>query len=78
VASDREPELSHRLQETLDSGELIVNLRGEGDPAVLRRAVVDALAAVAERAGIREETIHIEHFRPARPVPTHRMAVVGV
>lgn len=74
VASDGEPELSHALQDELPSGELIVNLRAEGDPALLRRAVTDALAAVAGRHGVAAEAVHVEHFRPPRPSPTHRMA----
>lgn len=77
VGSDREAELSHALQGRLTSGELIVNLRAEGDPAVLRRAVGDALAVVTPPRGVRTETVHVEHFRPARPTPTHRMATLG-
>jgi len=76
VGSDREPELSHALTDPLSSGELIVNLRGEGDPAALRRAVADSLASVTAPLGVRAETVHMEHFRPSRPVPTYRMATV--
>lgn len=76
VGSDREPELSHALVEPLSSGELIVNLRGEGDPAALRSAVTGALASVSAPLGVRAETTHLEHFRPSRPVPTHRLATV--
>lgn len=76
VGSDREPEPSHLLQDELRSGELIVNLRGEGDPAVLRRAVAEALSAAAARRHVRTEAVHVEDFRPGRPVPTHRMAAV--
>jgi len=76
VASDREPELSHRLAEPLSAGELIVNLRGEGDPDALRRAVADSLASVAAQRRVDAAAVHVEHFRPARPVPTHRMATV--
>ena len=74
VGSDRAAELSHALQEELTSGELIVNLRAEGDPEFLRSSVVETLADVSARAGARVETIHMEHFRPARPSPTYRMA----
>ena len=76
VGSDREPELSHRLLDDLAAGELIVNLRGEGDPAALGRAVAGALAAATAAHGVRADTIHLEHFRPARPEPTHRMATM--
>lgn len=74
VGTDREPEASHRLDGDLRAGELLVNLRAEGDPQVLREAVGEALAVVASRVGARAEVMHMEHFRPARPSPTHRMA----
>jgi G3E family GTPase len=74
VGNDREPELSHALQDHVTSGELIVNLRAEGDPLVLRRAVGEALALATASPAVRTETVHMEHFRPARPTPTHRMA----
>ena len=74
VGSDREPELSHALQDDLNSGELIVNLRAEGDPDFLRNTLIETLAAISSRAGARVETVHMEHFRPARPSPTYRMA----
>jgi hypothetical protein len=76
VSSDREPELGHRLQDDLVSGELIMNLRAEGDPEILQRAVRQALATETARAGIIAEVVHMEHFRPARPSPTYRMATV--
>jgi len=74
VSSERDPELSHALADPLSAGELIVNLRGEGDPAVLQRSVVDALASVAAYHHVRADAVHMEHFRPSRPVPTHRLA----
>lgn len=77
VANDREPELSHALQDELCSGELILNLRAEGDPEFLRSTVVQILQAVTEGLGARTETRHTEHFRPARPEPTYRMVSGG-
>jgi G3E family GTPase len=76
VGSDRKPELSHTLQDDVRSGELIVNLRAEGDPELLRSAMLGTLAAVISRHGARGEPVHMEHFRPARPTPTHHMATV--
>jgi G3E family GTPase len=76
VASDRNPELSHLLQDELAGGELIVNLRAEGEPDVLRDVVTAALTAVAADARARADIVHMEHFRPARPSPTHRMATI--
>jgi G3E family GTPase len=76
VSGDRRPELSHLLQDELSSGELIVNLRAEGAPDALRDGVIDALTFVSASAGISWNLIHMEHFRPARPSPTYRLATV--
>lgn len=73
VRSAAAPEVSHRLAEPIDAGRLLVNLRAEADPDLLERALVEALRdALADLA---PEVVHCEHFRPGRPVPTHRMAV---
>jgi G3E family GTPase len=76
VGSDCDAELSHTLEDHMMSGELIVNLRAEGDPELLRAAVLGTLAAAAGRRNVRSETVHIEYFRPSRPTPTHHMATV--
>lgn len=76
VAGDREPEASHRLQDALASGELIINLRAEGDPDILRATVAAALETAAAGT-MRVETVHVEGFRPARPEPTYRLATAG-
>ena len=70
VRSDGVAELSHSLNAPLSAGELLLNLRAEADPELLRRSVLDAIAACGCEAEIR----HLEHFRPAKPQPTYRMA----
>ena len=70
VRRDGEAEVSHLLKEPLSSGELLINLRAEADPEVLRQAVAGALAV----SGCQAEIAHLEHFRPAKPQPTYRMA----
>lgn len=74
VRSDASPEMSHTLAEPLASGELVLNLRAEGDPEQLEAAVREALAACLEADAVRMHVDHLERFRPARPVPVHRMA----
>jgi len=77
VRNDGAVELAHRLKSPLASGELIVNLRAEEDPDKLRDAALDAFRAwEAEQAGRRAAVEHIEHFRPAKPTPTYRMAAL--
>lgn len=66
------PAVSHRLAEPVDIGRLLVNLRAEAAPEDLEAAVRSALDAVAARLPC--EILHLEHFRPGRPVPTHRFA----
>jgi G3E family GTPase len=74
VRSDGTPEMSHTLAEPLGSGELVLNLRAEGDPEQLEATIRGALAAASPEAGVRFHVDHLERFRPARPVPVHRMA----
>jgi len=74
VRSDFVPELSQRLQDPCTAGQLILNLRAEADPAVLKSAVEAATTALGERfPGLRVLLEHLEHFRPGKPQPTHRL-----
>jgi len=73
VGTDGRPESPHQLAEDLTDGELIVNLRAEGDPDRLKAVVLDGVKR-ATQGGVTAKLRHIEHFRPGRPVPTHRMA----
>ncbi|MGE3512765.1 MAG: GTP-binding protein [Vicinamibacterales bacterium] len=76
VGSDRRAEQIHELDSAIRSGDLILNLRAEGAPDVLLDASSDALAKVAAPLGASLTVVHREHFRPGRPVPTHRFATV--
>ncbi|MBI2928874.1 MAG: cobalamin biosynthesis protein P47K [Verrucomicrobia bacterium] len=78
VRNDFVPELSQSLDEPVERGHLIINLRAEADPAVLQAAVEDALQSVSRAFPDLTTTLeHLEHFRPGRPVPTHRLAGVA-
>jgi Ni2+-binding GTPase involved in maturation of urease and hydrogenase len=74
VRNDGTPELSHLLQAPLPSGELIINLRAEGDPEILRSIALTACRECADAHGVEVTVVHAESFRPAKPEPTHRMA----
>ena len=77
VRNDMKTELAHSLKDPLDSGELIINLRAEGDPVKLNAAALAALEAwTTAESGRRTVIRHSEYFRPAKPTPTHRMAIV--
>ena len=66
-------ELSHELSDPLEGGELILNLRAEGDPDVLVDIVRRALDEAAGAAGLSVRVEHEEHFRPGQPNPTWRL-----
>jgi Ni2+-binding GTPase involved in maturation of urease and hydrogenase len=74
VRGDAQAESIHRLQDDVESGELLVNLRAEADPDVLRAAVLSALEALQPAVNVKIE--HTESFRPGKPQPTYRMAMV--
>ena len=71
VRNDFVPELSADLDAPIENGQLIINLRAEGDPETLRAAVETALAAAP--AQLTATLDHLEHFRPGKPEPTHRV-----
>ena len=70
VRSDGTAEMSHSLKASLTAGELLLNLRAEADPELLRSSVLNAIAACGCEATVK----HMEHFRPGKPQPTYRMA----
>ena len=73
VRSDYVPELGMELDEPTEGGQLIVNLRAEGEPDQLAQAVSESLAAVSPAFPTLTATLdHEEHFRPGKPMPTHR------
>jgi Ni2+-binding GTPase involved in maturation of urease and hydrogenase len=74
VRTDGRAELSHMLRDELVSGQLLINLRAEGAPDVLRDAARQAVADVSRARGVNTEVEHEESFSPAKPNPTYRMA----
>lgn len=71
VRNEGLPEFGQELEEPVAGGQIILNLRAEGDPERLEVIVRESVAAVtSEDCGLALE--HLERFRPGRPVPTHR------
>ncbi len=66
-------ELSHELAEPLEEGFLLVNLRAEGDPELLKHQVEEELGKLALKFGLELIVENLEAFRPGRPEPTHRL-----
>ncbi len=74
VRNDHVPEVSQTLEEPVQSGQLILNLRAEASPEILRDAVQDAVAGLSAKfPGLSANLQHLEHFRPGKPQPTHRI-----
>lgn len=66
-----QPAATHSLKDTLNRGTLVVNLRAEADPELLKAQVSAAIAAISPA---KAELQVLAAFRPGRPNPTHRMA----
>jgi hypothetical protein len=77
VRNDYIPELSQSLLDPLQTGQLILNLRAESSPDQLYAATDSALRACSD-GNMTLQIEHMEHFRPGRPVPTYRIAKIGV
>jgi G3E family GTPase len=74
VRNDLVPELSFTLDAPVKSGQLILNVRAEAAPDVLGSAVHEGLQAVQKKfPGLKATVDHLEHFRPGKPTPTHRI-----
>ena len=72
VCTEGKVEFSHELQDAVQGGELLINLRAEADPESLVLHVHNALAELQKQQGLVINVLHSEAFRPGRPVPTHR------
>jgi G3E family GTPase len=72
VRNDYVPELSQTLTDPAGEGELVINLRAEAEPELLRKVIEQGLYGVAED-GTEYAVEHMECFRPGKPVPTHRV-----
>ncbi len=71
------PEVTRRMDAAFTDGEMLINLRAEGDPVKLAAAVTKALAdAVVQQPGMTVEISQMQHFRPGQPKPTHRVGGV--
>lgn len=74
VRSDFVPELGLRLEQGCVAGQLILNLRAEAAPDALKAAVESSSARLAGHfPGLHVRIEHLEHFRPGKPQPTHRL-----
>ena len=73
VRNEAGSESIYRLADEITDGELLLNLRAEGEPDHLRALALASLERAAAELSASADVTHIEHFRPGRPQPTHRM-----
>lgn len=79
VRNDWVAELSQSIAQPVRAGQLIVNLRAEGDPLHLEEVLQECVAQVQKTPAWKEKGVgrleleHLERFRPGEPRPTHRM-----
>ena len=74
VRTDGTAELARRLAQPLRAGELTINLRAEDDPERLHALLTATVGEVGRDHTVETRLRDEAHFRPGRPVPTHRMA----
>ena len=68
------PELTRSSAIAFGGGDLLINLRAEGDPDILLATVFGAVTSCLEKEpAVKMGHLHSEHFRPGQPVPTHRV-----
>jgi len=75
VRNDAKPELSQELPDPIESGELIINIRAEADPEILRSLVLETVKQFGSPS-LTLRVDHLESFRPGQPKPTHRIAAL--
>ena len=60
------------------TGRLVLNARVHVDPARLAALATETIGTVLPRAGVAWQVRETTHFRPGRPVPTHRDPAASV
>ncbi|MBM3967333.1 MAG: cobalamin biosynthesis protein P47K [Planctomycetes bacterium] len=76
VRDDFSVEQSHRLQEPLSEGTLLLNFRAEASPEVMQNLADSSLRALLAQLRLTGQEVLVEAFRPSRPNPTHRLAEI--
>ena len=71
VGSEVVPELGMSLLDDVTTGQLIVNIRAEAHPDEIK-TILESTLSESFSDSLKLE--HVEHFKPGRPVPTHRYA----
>ncbi len=73
VDNESVPALGQKLMDPLPSGALMINVRAETDPDILKTQVPQVCQSLCNELSLTMSLDDIECFRPAAPVPVHRM-----
>lgn len=76
ISSASPPKLSIGCSTETVSVDLVVNARVAIDPTALTETVTECITAVSAQFGLESTINTLQSFRPGRPVPTHRLAVI--
>ena len=74
VDNEAQPAMRQQLLDPLSSGALMINIRAESNPELLEEIIPQVLTALEKQFSISFQQEDVEAFRPAPPVPVHRMA----
>ena len=74
VDNEMQPAMCQQLLDPLSSGALTINIRAETDPEILEEIIPQVLDELAQTLSVSFTQEDVEAFRPAPPVPVHRMA----
>ena len=73
TSSDGPAELSLASEIRTDTAQLVVNARVAVDPEILAQVVEAEAACLARDYNLSCDITGLQHFRPGRPLPTHRV-----
>jgi hypothetical protein len=77
IGNRLEPELSMPSQKSATEATVIVNARIAGDPDVIEQQVRRIVNEVCNERSAQVEIRAMQSFRPGRPQPTHRYALIN-
>ena len=72
VGSQFDAEASQRLQDDVQRGEIILNIRAEAEPEALEAMVRNAVEACSGSDHVQLNLEHLERFSPGFPEPVYR------
>lgn len=72
VSSGAGPQAVRRSATAISAGRVLINLRAQGDAAVLEKDVRASIAAVEVELGVKLEIVRLDAFAPGAPNPPYQ------